>query len=306
MASGQLAYDQSTLYAGPALTSYSTRSRNSSNAPVDLRASSSLDSPTSFYLPSDGLAESVPLVDNGRAHSGDAQVQGHESLTFINGVALVLGLQIGSGIFFAPSQVSSHVASPGIAVLVWLSAGALVWTGAASFIELGLAIPRNGGVQEYLRTCYSEFFGFLFSWVWIFIGKPCGIALTAMIFAENLTVAIASKGAIPLWLIKVTAIAGLSMITVINCSGKVAGARAANMFLVFKILAISSIAIIGIVAGTTGFRQDSQLSGIEWFGRDPNLQRQTMPIWSKVGDYITAVYGALFCYGGWESVSMDS
>lgn len=233
-------------------------------------------------------------------------MQGHESLTYINGVALVLGLQIGSGIFFAPSQVSSHVPSPGIAVLVWLSAGVLVWTGAASFIELGLAIPKNGGVQEYLRTCYSEFFGFLFSWVWITIGKPCGIALTAMIFAENLTVALASKGAISPWLIKSTAIAGLSMITVINCSGKVAGARAANTFLLFKLLAISSIASIGVVAGITGSSQSSQQSGVEWFGRDPNPQRQTMPIWTNLGEYITAIYGALFCYGGWESVSIDS
>lgn len=262
-----------------------------------------LDALSSFHLPADGLLESTSLANDERAYSNDTQ---NGSLTFINGVALVLGLQIGSGIFFAPSQVSNHVASPGTAILVWLSAGVLVWTGAASFIELGLAIPKNGGVQEYLRTCYSEFFGFLFSWVWITIGKPCGIALTAMIFAENLTVAVASKGVISPWQVKVTAIAGLSLITVINCSGKVAGARAANMFLLFKLLAISSIAIIGIVAGITRSRQSSQPSGVEWFGKDPNLQRQTMPVWTKVGDRITAIYGALFCYGGWESVSMDS
>lgn len=198
------------------------------------------------------------------------------------------------------------MASPGIAVLVWLLAGVLVWTGAASFIELGQAIPKNGGVQEYLRTCYSEFFGFLFSWVWIAIGKPCGIALTAMIFAENLSVAIMPTGVTSPWQIKVIAIAGLFLVTVINCSGRVAGARAANMFLLFKLLAISSIAIIGMTAGIIRSRQSSQPSGFEWFGKDPNPQRQTMSIWMIVGDYITAIYGALFCYGGWETVSMGS
>ena len=254
-------------------------------------------------LHDDGLRESAPLVGDEGAHSSDAQAQGRGSLTFSNGVALVLGLQIGSGIFFAPSQISNHVASPAIAVLVWLLAGVLVWTGAASFIELGLAVPRNGGVQEYLRTCYSEFFGFLFSWVWIGIGKPCSIALTAMIFAENLSVAVVAESNSSPWQIKVVAIAGLSLVTIINCSGTFAGARAANMFLVLKLLAISSIAVIGIAAGVVRSRQGSQSSDVDWFGEDPDVHRKTLPLWTKAGEIITAIYGALFCYGGWESVS---
>lgn len=248
------------------------------------------------------------MANNGRAHShnSDAQAQKQGSLTFTNGVALVLGLQIGSGIFSAPSQVSNHVASPGIAVSVWLLAGVLVWTGAASFIELGLAIPKNGGVQEYLRICYSDFFGFLFSWVWIAIGKPCSIALTAMIFAENLSAAVVSADGISPWQMKGVAIAGLGLITLVNCSGRVAGARAANTFLLLKLLAIYSIIFIGIVVGIVRSRRSSQPSEVEWFGKEPNLQRQTIPLWARVGDFITAIYGALFCYGGWETVSRSS
>ena len=225
-------------------------------------------------------------------------------MTFVNGIALVLGLQIGSGIFSAPSQISNHVPSPGTAVLVWLLAGILVWTGAASFIELGLAIPKNGGVQEYLRGCYSEFVGFLFSWVYLAIAKPCAIAVTAMIFAENLSVAVFSKDVTSPWVMKVIAIAGLCLITFINCLGRVAGAQAANLFLIFKLLAISSIAVIGILAGSIRqTRVGAVESQFEWFGTDPDATRRIMPIWTQVGEYITAIYGALYCYGGWESVS---
>ena len=110
-------------------------------------------------------------ISNDILTSSNARGQGDGSLTFTNGLALVLGLQIGSGIFYAPSQVSAHVPSPGGAILVWLVAGIVVWTGAASFIELGLVVSKNGGVQEYLRICYGEFFGFLFSWTWITISK---------------------------------------------------------------------------------------------------------------------------------------
>src|SRR5437773_2551732 len=91
--------------------------------------------------------------EQGRVGVGAGAGTGAGSLTRLNGLALVVSLQIGSGIFTAPSQVSQFVTSPGLGLLVWLLGGALVWTGAASFIELGLRIPSNGGIQEYLRTC---------------------------------------------------------------------------------------------------------------------------------------------------------
>ena len=227
------------------------------------------------------------------------------SLTFLNGLALVLGLQIGSGIFYAPSQVSNHVPSPGAAVLVWLIAGILVWTGAASFIELGLAIPRNGGVQEYLRVCYGEFSGFLFCWIYIAITKPCALAMIAMIFAENIGSAFTAGGILSEWQSKSIAVLGLFFVTFVNCSGTITGARAANAFLVLKLLAISSIIVIGLAVGINVTGGDSRIA-VTWFAEDPDPGRRSMPIGTKTGEYITAVFGALFTYGGWETVSLAS
>ena len=231
-------------------------------------------------------------------------VQGR-SLTFINGLALVLGLQIGSGIFYAPSQVSNHVPSPGAAVLVWLIAGILVWTGAASFIELGITIPKNGGVQEYLRICYGDFFGFLFSWTYIAIAKPCAMAMISMIFAENIGSAFTADGVVSEWQSKSIAILGLLSITFINCSGTIAGARAANGFLVLKLLAITSIIAIGLAVGINITGSGSRVA-VTWFAKDLDSDRRNMQFGAKTGEYITAVYGALFCYGGWETVSRNS
>ena len=193
--------------------------------------------------------------------------------------------------------------SPGVALFVWLSAGMLVWTGAASFIELGLAIPRNGGVQEYLRICYGEFLGFLFSWVWIAVVKPCANATIAIVLAENLAIAFTSDGMLQTWQLKIIAVLAILFITSINCLGSIAGARAANAFLILKIFAISSIAVMGI--GISIFRTEwpSERMQQDWFGQDPNPQRRTMDYWTKTGEYITALFGALFCYGGWETVS---
>ena len=243
-----------------------------------------------------------PFVVDDTLSNRNPRARGPGSLTFVNGLALVLGLQIGSGIFSAPSQVSNHVPSPGSAILVWLVGGILVWTGAASFIELGLAIPRNGGIQEYLKVCYGGYLGFLFTWIWIAISKPCAMAMIAMIFAENLSIAAVPVGVLPAWEVKTIAILGLMFITFINCLGTIAGARAANAFLILKLLAVVSIAATGIVVGMTG--RHSHEPGPDWFASDPDPRRQTMLDWAKAGEYITAIYGALFCYGGWESVSI--
>ena len=88
------------------------------------------------------------LVAISSRNGDNAPVATGANLTFLNGLAIVLGLQIGTGIFSAPSQVSNHVSSPGVGVPVWLFVGLFVWTGATSFIELGLAIPMNTGSRN--------------------------------------------------------------------------------------------------------------------------------------------------------------
>lgn len=76
-------------------------------------------------------ASSEPSVESG------ARATTH--LTAFNGAALMLGVQIGAGIFSSPGVVLAHVAAPGPALLVWIGSGLLAWTGAASFAELGAA-----------------------------------------------------------------------------------------------------------------------------------------------------------------------
>lgn len=71
------------------------------------------------------------------------------------GIALVVGLQVGSGIFSSPGVVLASVGSSGAALVVWVLSGFLAWSGAASFAELGSAIPLNGGAQAYLACEYQ-------------------------------------------------------------------------------------------------------------------------------------------------------
>ncbi|KAJ3953995.1 hypothetical protein N0V92_009509 [Colletotrichum tropicale] len=192
-------------------------------------------------------------------------------LTLVNGLAIVISLQIGSGIFSVPSQISQFVSAPGYGLLAWLFGGLLVWTGAASFIELGLRIPNNGGIQEYLRACYGEFAGFLFTWVWCTIIKPAANSMIATIFADYLTEAFVPDNQPPEpWLSKVVAAGCIVTMTLVNCLGATAGAKAANLFLFLKMAALATIIILGCGVWAFGHGEGVPSSEYGWFGQRPD------------------------------------
>ena len=95
-----------------------------------------------------------------------------------------MGLIIGSGIFSSPAQVNINAGSYGASLVVWTVAGILAWTGAASYAELGGAIPLNGGAQIYLSKIFGEWAGFLFTWCAVFVLKPGSAAIIAIIGGE--------------------------------------------------------------------------------------------------------------------------
>ena len=63
-----------------------------------------------------------------------------------------------------------------MALIVWTLSGLTAWAGAASFAELGAAIPINGGMQEYLKYVYGDYVASLASWIWILAVKPSSMA----------------------------------------------------------------------------------------------------------------------------------
>ena len=228
------------------------------------------------------------------------------TLTFLNGLAVVLGLQIGSGVFSAPAVVLTLVQSTPIAILVWLSAGLLVWTGASCFIELGTAIPANGGMQEYLRAAFGDDFGFLFAFAWIIVVKPCSVAMISLIFSEYALRLVEADTEASTWALKVLSLLAVAVITYLNCVSTKAGTRAASGFLVVKIIGLLSIPVLGAIRSfwtqkspaTLGFED---VSGVSITPQ--NRRSLQIPTWEALGAFVDAIFAALYAYGGWESVS---
>ncbi|KAF2397189.1 amino acid transporter [Trichodelitschia bisporula] len=227
-----------------------------------------------------------------------ASLEKHKSLTFLNGLSLVVGLIIGSGIFSSPAQVNTNAGSPGASLIVWAVAGILAWTGAASYAELGGAIPLNGGAQVYLSKIFGEWAGFLFTWCAVCVLKPGSAAIIAIIFGEYVVRAVVGAEAqeVNTWINKGVALAGLILVTLLNCVSTKLGTRSANVFMFLKFAALLGVTVIGIVVAATGYSYTGKASGdwkAGWFEGTS----------SDLSQWAVALYAGLWAFDGWDNVN---
>ena len=240
-----------------------------------------------------GDPSSRPLDLNG------ASLEKHKSLTYLNGLSLVVGLIIGSGIFSSPAQVNINAGSYGASLVVWTVAGILAWTGAASYAELGGAIPLNGGAQIYLSKIFGEWAGFLFTWCAVFVLKPGSAAIIAIIGGEYVVRAAVGPDAdnVSAWINKGMALAGMTLVVIFNCISTKLATRMGDIFMFFKFLALFGITITGIVVAATGFT---------WQG-EPNTDWKTTGWFNGTStdpsNWAVALYAGLWAFDGWDNTN---
>lgn len=232
----------------------------------------------------------------------DGSLERNKTLTYLNGLSLIVGLIIGSGIFSSPSQVNSNAGSPGASLIIWAVAGLLAWTGAASYAELGGAIPLNGGSQIYLSKIFGEVFGFLFTWCAVLVLKPGSAAIISIIFGEYVVRAFvgADVEQVHPWINKGVAIGGLVAVTLFNCISTKIATRIGDLFMFFKFVALLGVTVTGIVVAITGFSSKGSASD-EWKNTSWFAGTNT-----EISDFAVALYAGLWAFDGWDNVSVAS
>ena len=76
-----------------------------------------------------------------------------KTMTMLNGVTVIVGSIIGSGIFVSPGGVLHNTGSINMALVVWVLAGVFSMIGAFCYAELGCMI-KNSGLGLYLSEGY--------------------------------------------------------------------------------------------------------------------------------------------------------
>ena len=107
-----------------------------------------------------------------------------QSLGLYDGIALLVGITIGSGIFATPQIIAGYLSSFSTIIILWVGVAVFVYVGALIYAELGCRFPNTGGEYVYIQKAFGPFWGFLFGWAQLFIIRTSPIAGLSLIVAN--------------------------------------------------------------------------------------------------------------------------
>ncbi|XP_020280702.1 Y+L amino acid transporter 2 [Pseudomyrmex gracilis] len=228
---------------------------------------------------------SVPSPCDDR-HKHPEKVQMKKQLGLLEGVAIILGIIFGSGIFISPKGVIQEVGSVGASLIIWVLCGLLSMIGALCYAELGTSILRSGGDYAYIHEAFGELPSFLYLWAANLIFVPTTNAIMALTFAQYIVEPFFTTCATPDDGVRLIAALTLCLLTFINCYGVKETSIMQNIFMYAKVAALVIIIITGLVWICSGHTENFENS-FENTNVDP-------------GKIAVAFYSGIFSYSGWN------
>lgn len=193
-----------------------------------------------------------PPVDAGHPADPRSEAALRREVGVVVGVALVVNATIGTGIFKTPAKVARLAGSLEASFAVWIAGALVALAGALTLAELAAAIPRTGGIYEYLRRTWGPNVAFLFAWTKLTLLIPSAVGSFARLAAEATTalLGLAPDAARDTWV----ALAFLALAAGANLAGVRTSARQQAVITAAKYGGVALLAGIGLFAAapTTG------------------------------------------------------
>lgn len=251
------------------------------------------------------------------------EVSPKRKLGLFDGVMLVMGSMIGSGIFIVSADIMRNLGSGYWMIVVWLITGVMTITAAISYGELSSMFPKAGGQYTYLKEIFGKMMGFLYGWGLFTVIQTGTIAAVAVAFGKftaylipalNDAAPIFQSGSYKITWIQILAIFVILFLTYINTKGVEGGKFLQNIFTGSKIVALVILILLGFLLVKSSMWNENMSFGWDAF---KNLATDESGGFLKSGwepisgmaimaGIAAAMVGSVFSSVAWENVTFVS
>lgn len=202
-------------------------------------------------------------------------------------VAMVVGIVIGSGVFFKAEKILSATGGNlATGILAWLIGGAIMVSCAYTFSLLAARYEKVNGIVDYAEAALGKKYGYAVGWFMAIIYYPTLTAVLAWVSARYTSVLLGFKD--PLTGVEVYVLAAFYMVAVyaLNALSPVLAGKFQVSTTIIKLIPLVLVAVVGLISGL--------ISG-------QTVQNFTVAASKDVvsNPLFTSVVATAFAYEGW-------
>ncbi|CAB3367757.1 Hypothetical predicted protein [Cloeon dipterum] len=218
------------------------------------------------------------------ASNGGGEIRLEAKMTLVNGITVIVGSIIGSGIFVSPTGVLKYTGSVNASLMVWVASGIFSMFGAYCYAELGCMISKSGADYAYIMETFGPFLAFIRLWIECMIVRPCSQAIVALTFSVYVLKPFFPECQPPDESVRMLAVCCILVLTFINCYEVKWATMVQDYFTYAKLFALFLIILTGMY--------QLYLGHTEHFTFDDTK--------TDVTEIALSFYSGLFAYNGWN------
>jgi APA family basic amino acid/polyamine antiporter len=208
----------------------------------------------------------------------------------VAGTLVGVNAMIGTGIFKKSAPIARLVGSLEAMMLVWVAGGIIALAGALSLAELAAAMPRTGGLYEYIRRAFGETPAFLLGFTRLVLLIPSALGSFAKLAAE----AFVALAGLPATDANLDAV---SVTVVVACAaGNLTGVRVSALHQAVltgvKYVGVLSLGFLGLTLAA------APLSFADWPAPSEPIAASL-----SAGGVFAALVAVMWAYDGWSDLS---
>lgn len=207
----------------------------------------------------------------------------HSKIGWKTAAALVISNMIGTGVFTSLGYQISDLKNTTSILLLWSIGGLLALIGAFIYSELASKFKQSGGDYIYLSRTFHPVFGYLSSWISLFVGFSAPISLAALAMGKYLNVFGFDLG-------KEFAIAMILIVAVFQSFSLNLSSKFQNIFTILKVVFIVVLIALGFYFAPA-VEPNAVVFDSTW------KNELLLPAFATSLVYVT------FAYTGWNSAS---